>query len=55
MHWMRHTFASAYVNGEGTTIVEAKEIIGHSSVTVTEGYLHTKTANKHRGVDNLEF
>lgn len=40
LHGLRHTMASVLHDG-GMTINEIKELLGHSSVTITEGYLHS--------------
>ncbi len=38
-HTLRHTFATRMLES-GVDIYTLKELLGHSSVSVTEGYLH---------------
>ena len=38
-HTLRHTFATRMLES-GVDIYTLKELLGHSSVAVTEGYLH---------------
>jgi len=52
-HTLRHTFASRLVN-RGVDIVTVKELLGHSSVTVTMRYTHTNLDSKHAAVARLE-
>jgi integrase len=42
-HDLQHDAATRLVNREGVSVTEAKEILGHSSVTVTERYIHPTT------------
>lgn len=51
-HTLRHTFASRLVN-RGTDIVTVKELLGHSTVTVTMRYAHTNMDSKRDAVQNL--
>jgi integrase len=51
-HTLRHTFASRLVN-RGVDIVTVKELLGHSTVTVTMRYAHTNMGNKRDAVRNL--
>ena len=51
-HTLRHTFASRLVN-RGVDIVTVKELLGHSTVTVTMRYAHTNMASKRDAVRNL--
>ena len=39
VHTLRHTFATRMLES-GVDIYTLKELLGHSSVSVTEGYLH---------------
>jgi integrase len=51
-HTLRHTFASRLVN-RGVDIVTVKELLGHSTVTVTMRYAHTNLASKQEAVQRL--
>jgi integrase len=51
-HTLRHTFASRLVN-RGSDIVTVKELLGHSTVTVTMRYAHTNMDSKRDAVQNL--
>ena len=51
-HTLRHTFASRLVN-RGVDIVTVKELLGHSSVTVTMRYAHTNIEAKRAAVEAL--
>jgi len=51
-HDLRHTFASGLVR-MGLDLITVKEILGHSSVTITERYTHTLQEQKQRDVDLL--
>jgi integrase len=51
-HTLRHTFASRLVD-RGVDIVTVKELLGHSSVTVTMRYTHTNLDSKRAAVEKL--
>jgi integrase len=51
-HTLRHTFASRLVD-RGVDIVTVKELLGHSSITVTMRYTHTNLENKRAAVEKL--
>jgi integrase len=51
-HDLRHTFASRLVR-MGVDLITVKEILGHSSVTITERSTHTLQEQKQRAVDLL--
>ena len=51
-HTLRHTFASRLVK-RGVDIVTVKELLGHSSITVTMRYTHTNLGNKRAAVQVL--
>lgn len=51
-HTLRHTFASRLVK-RGVDIVTVKELLGHSSVTVTMRYTHTNLESKRAAVHAL--
>lgn len=52
-HTLRHTFASRLVNS-GVDIVTVKELLGHSSISVTMRYAHTNIDSKRTAVEKLE-
>lgn len=51
-HTLRHTFASRLVS-RGVDIVTVKELLGHSTVTVTMRYAHTNFDSKQEAVQKL--
>lgn len=51
-HTLRHTFASRLLD-RGVEIVTVKELLGHSSVTVTMRYTHTNLDTKRAAVGKL--
>jgi integrase len=51
-HDLRHTFASRLV-GKGVDIVRVKELLGHSSVRITERYTHSSQEEKRKAVELL--
>lgn len=51
-HTLRHTFASRLVN-RGVDIVTVKELLGHSSLSVTMRYAHTNLDSKRSAVERL--
>jgi integrase len=52
-HTLRHTFASRLVNS-GVDIVTVKELLGHSSISVTMRYAHTNIESKRAAVAKLD-
>ena len=52
-HTLRHTFASRLVNS-GIDIVTVKELLGHSSISVTMRYAHTNIESKRAAVERLD-
>jgi len=52
-HTLRHTFASRLVNS-GVDIVTVKELLGHSSLSVTMRYAHTNFDSKRAAVEKLD-
>ena len=52
LHTLRHIFAIPLVN-RGVDIVTVKELLGHSTVTVTMRYAHTNMDRKRGTVRNL--
>jgi integrase len=52
-HTLRHTFASRLVN-TGVDIVTVKELLGHSSISVTMRYAHTNFDSKRAAVEKLD-
>jgi len=51
-HDLRHTFATRLVE-RGVDLITVKELLGHSSVTVTERYTHSFKEQKRAAVDAL--
>jgi len=51
-HDLRHTFATRLVE-RGVDLITVKELLGHSSVTITERYTHTFSEQKRSAVDVL--
>jgi site-specific recombinase XerD len=51
-HTLRHTFASRLLD-RGVDIVTVKELLGHSTVLVTMGYLHPNLDAKKQAVAKL--
>jgi excisionase family DNA binding protein len=52
-HDLRHTFASRLIEA-GVDIITVKELLGHSSVKITERYTHTRSELKRRAVEKLQ-
>jgi site-specific recombinase XerD len=52
-HTLRHTFASRLLN-RGVDIMTVKELLGHSTVTVTMRYTHSNLDTKAVAVRKLE-
>jgi integrase len=51
-HDLRHTFASRLVEG-GADLITVKELLGHSSVKITERYTHPSQSLKRSAVESL--
>ena len=51
-HDLRHTFASRLVE-RGVDIVRVKELLGHSSVKITERYTHSNQEERRKAVELL--
>ncbi|MDZ7757180.1 tyrosine-type recombinase/integrase [Rhodohalobacter sp.] len=51
-HMARHTFATKLLR-RGVDIYTVKELMGHSSVSSTEKYLHLVSADKKNAIDKL--
>ena len=54
IHTMRHTFASHLVM-KGVSIRTVQELLGHSSIRVTEMYSHLSTGFKKQEIDLLDY
>lgn len=53
LHTLRHTLASRLVQA-GVSLYDVKDILGHSSITVTEQYAHLDPKTADRAIDVLE-
>lgn len=51
-HDLRHTFASRLVE-RGADLITVKELLGHSTVKMTERYTHPNLAQKQKAVETL--
>ena len=54
IHTMRHTFASHLVMS-GVNLKVIQEVLGHSSISVTERYSHLSPQHRHQAVANLSL
>ncbi len=54
IHTMRHTFASHLIM-KGVGIRTVQELLGHSSIAVTEMYAHLSTGFKKKEIDLLDY
>ncbi|MDH3378250.1 MAG: tyrosine-type recombinase/integrase [Gammaproteobacteria bacterium] len=52
IHGMRHTFA-AWLVSDGVPLTEVRDLLGHSTVKVTERYAHLAPENLRTAVDRL--
>jgi len=52
LHDLRHTFASRLIE-RGADIIRVKELLGHSTVRITERYLHSSREERKRAVELL--
>jgi len=53
IHDMRHTFA-AWLVSDGVALTEVRDLLGHSTVKVTERYAHLAPENLRKAVARLE-
>jgi site-specific recombinase XerD len=54
VHTLRHTFAS-YLVMSAVDLRTVQELMGHSSITMTERYSHLSPDHRTRAVQNLRF
>lgn len=54
IHTMRHTFASHLVMS-GVDLRTVQELLGHSSIAVTEKYAHLSNEHKQNSIRNLDY
>jgi integrase len=52
-HDLRHTFASRLIE-RGVDIVTVKELLGHSTITLTQRYTHSRDEQRRRAVERLD-
>ena len=53
-HTLRHTFAVSLLD-QGVDLRTVQDLMGHSSITTTQAYLHTSDEKKLAGVNSLTF
>lgn len=53
IHDLRHTFASWLVS-EGVELIKVRDLLGHSSITMTERYAHLMPNRLHEAVAVLD-
>jgi len=53
-HDLRHTFATRLVE-RGVDLITVKELLGHSTVKITERYTHSDRDRKREAVESLSF
>ena len=53
-HTLRHTFASWLGQMSGVEALTIRDLLGHSSVTMTDRYMHSDLADIHDAVHKLE-
>lgn len=51
-HWLRHTCASFALLG-GASLTQVQELLGHSSLRITEIYLHSTSGLEDTAIDHL--
>ncbi len=52
-HSLRHTFATWLVQ-EGVSIYEVQQLLGHSSISVTQVYSHLAASELHGAVNKIQ-
>ena len=52
-HDLRHTFASRLIE-KGVDIVTVKELLGHSTIILTQRYTHSRNEQRRRAVEKLD-
>ena len=53
-HTLRHTCASWLAQTPGVEALSIRDLLGHSSVTMTDRYMHSDQADLHDAVHKLE-
>ena len=54
LHTLRHTFASHLVMN-GASILEVKELLGHSDIKTTTIYAHLSNEHLHKAISKIDF
>ncbi|MDJ0933740.1 tyrosine-type recombinase/integrase [Breoghania sp.] len=53
-HTLRHTFATRLVNKKGVTVLHAKELLGHRSISSTEVYSHVPKELLEKAIEKID-
>lgn len=53
IHMARHTYATALLRASGNNLLFVKEQLGHSSIAVTQAYLHVVESDARKALEKL--